>query len=99
MLDLSHMIMCCVQVRSDSPDAGYPRQYPLATFVASLLTCLAGGILSNLLLGLPLLNDLNNGTLYLSMLVASWYLVFYSPFDVFHRLCTSTLALKLPLCI
>lgn len=93
------MILCCVQVRCDSPDAGYSRQFPLATFMASLLTCLAGGILSNLLLGLPLLNDLNNGTLYLTMLITSWYLVFYSPFDVFYRLCTSNLALKLPLSI
>ena len=99
MLDLSHMILCCVQVRYDSPDAGYSRQFPLATFMASLITCLAGGILSNLLLGLPLLNDLNNGTLFLSMLMVSWYLVFYSPFDVFYRLCTSNLALKLPLSI
>ncbi len=99
MLDLSHIILCCLQVRNDCPDPGFSRRYPLSTLVASAVTCLAGGLVSNFLLGLPLISDVAQNSFNLLLIFSCWYLVFFSPFDVFYGLGSSCFGLRLPLVI
>lgn len=58
--------------------------HPMSSWVSSILTCFAGTILANFLLGnsliLPLLD-----TQQISILSAIWYLVFFCPLDLFTK--------------
>ena len=99
LLDLSHVILCCLQVRNECPDLAYSRRYPVATLFACTITSLAGSFIANLLLGLPLIADIAQNTHTFLLILSCWYLVFYSPFDICYRVCNSYLALKLPLSI
>ena len=99
LLEFSHVVLSCLQVRNECPDLAYSRRYPVATLFACTITCLAGGLISNLLLGLPLIADLAQNAHMALLIVSCWYLVFYSPLDICYRLFNSNLALKLPLSI
>ena len=54
------------------------RSRPLASLASVLLSCVAGSIFTNLLLGLPVAAAFKSET-YLLMIIASWAGVFYCP--------------------
>ena len=54
------------------------RNRPLASLTSVILSCVAGSIPTNLLLGLPVAAAFKSET-YLLMIIAAWAGVFYSP--------------------
>ena len=54
------------------------RTRPLASLASVLISCVAGSIFTNLLLGLPVAAAFKSET-YLLMIIASWAGVFYCP--------------------
>lgn len=67
----------------------FARQHPLSCLLLALLYNYPGALLANLLLAKPLLSFLLiSHTLYATLL--AWYLVFYSPQDLFYRLIMSS---------
>ena len=54
------------------------RTRPLASLASVLLSCVAGSILTNLLLGIPVAAAFKSET-YLLMIIASWAGVFFCP--------------------
>ncbi len=73
----------------------FARTNPLACYVLTVIYTLCGAIVSSLFLGEPLLAVFANPPMMGSM-TASWYLVFYAPFDVFVA-AIDTLRLRVPL--
>ncbi|XP_041358596.1 trimeric intracellular cation channel type 1B.1-like [Gigantopelta aegis] len=96
--DIAHYALMCMAVRDDMPQVQghqqsaqpFYRKHPLSTWVSCMLTCFAGGIIANVLLGEPAIAPFKD---HKNLMVASivWYLVFYSPFDIVYKL-----AKKLP---
>merc|ERR1712179_215332 len=88
--DLVHCILCCIAVRDElekgSLGLAFSRKNPLATYISCMLTCFAGGLICNPLLGEPVLGALKNQQLVL-MATVVWYLTFYCPFDYHVNFC------------
>lgn len=86
--DIANYALSCIHVRDDmNPNfLMVSRKHPFACWISSMLSCFAGYIVSNLLLGeMPLAPFKNAENVALASLV--WYLIFYSPFDVTYKLC------------
>ncbi|XP_063962291.1 trimeric intracellular cation channel type 1B.1-like [Lytechinus pictus] len=88
--DVAHYIMMILALRRDAGDGfvSLAENNPLACWVCSMLSCFAGYILSNALLGQSLLAPF---AYHLKIGIATivWYLIFYSPADMFYKLVTS----------
>ena len=54
------------------------RNHPLASLTSVILSCVAGSIFTNLLLGIPVAAAFKSET-YLLMIIAAWAGVFFSP--------------------
>jgi hypothetical protein len=91
--DLAHFICCARIVRKDA-EPEFARKQPLASCVATLVACYAGGILTNLFLGKPVLAAFERQDKIL-LAVTVWACVNFSPRDSFHRLCSSPLNLHI----
>ncbi|XP_078608300.1 trimeric intracellular cation channel type B-A-like isoform X1 [Branchiostoma floridae x Branchiostoma japonicum] len=87
LFEIAHYILMCQAVRSDSGGLTLSRKHPLANWVCCMLMCSAGGFISSLLLGLPLIGPLSK-TPNVLLASAIWYLEFYAPFDLFHKAVT-----------
>lgn len=77
----------CLSVRQDlGVDAiSFSRKHPFSCWLSCMLMSFAGSFLSCFLLGEPVITPLKrHDDVLLGSLV--WYLVFYSPFDVFFKL-------------
>ncbi|CAH1270106.1 trimeric intracellular cation channel type B-A-like isoform X1 [Branchiostoma lanceolatum] len=98
LFEIAHYILMCQAVRSDSGGLTLSRKHPLANWVCCMLMCSAGGFISSLLLGLPLIGPLSK-TPNVLLASAIWYVVFYAPFDVFHKVVTFPPVLMLVYCV
>ena len=84
-----HCILMCTALRSSTLGSDrwrqFSRTHPLSCLMLALVYIFPGGILANLVHGDPLLAFMRLGwNLYSSLLV--WYLVFYSPADLFFKM-------------
>ncbi|KAI0978162.1 hypothetical protein GJ496_007549 [Pomphorhynchus laevis] len=92
LFHICHCILTIEGLRSDLVQHQQPgkecfyRQHPLSCWFSSILSCFAGSMIANALLGEGILNDLKNNTSVIIICVI-WYLIFYFPFDLFHKFC------------
>lgn len=86
--DMAHCIITCLYLREDLA-AGthvFSRKHPLSCWASCMLSIFGGVILSNFLLGEPVLAPFKS-TNYLLLASLAWYLTFYTPFDCGYKLC------------
>jgi len=88
-LEFAHATLCILHLREDIHHTGggvnFARAHPLVTWLSSMVTTFAGLILVSLMCGEPLAGALSSlESLTLASVV--WYLVFYSPGDIFLTL-------------
>lgn len=72
-------------IRNDSYPEEFSRDHPFASYISTMVACFAGNIMSNALLGLPIVDPWSDTQLVI-MASIMWYLINYSPFDVFHKI-------------
>lgn len=87
--DIANYILYCLAVREDiqlhqSATPNFHKRHPFATYVSSMLLCFGSGMIAHLILGEPLLSDFKSHQ-GLALASVCWYLVFFSPFDVFYK--------------
>ncbi|CAH0695783.1 unnamed protein product [Spodoptera exigua] len=84
--DIAHSLLCALAVREDlgSGAQAFSRKHPLSCWLSTMLVIFAGGMVVNGLLGEPMLAPLKN-TPQLIIGTVTWYLVFYTPFDVGYK--------------
>ncbi|XP_071953674.1 trimeric intracellular cation channel type 1B.1-like [Antedon mediterranea] len=90
VLDIAHFMLMVLVTREDiGHGSSFPKSNPLVCYMCSMLTCFAGGILTNLLLGAPLMQPFANTQAVITATIV-WYLVFYSPGDFFYKMIITT---------
>ncbi|KAL4702006.1 hypothetical protein ACJJTC_010892 [Scirpophaga incertulas] len=84
--DIAHSLLCALAVREDlgSGAQAFSRKHPLSCWLSTMLVIFAGGMVVNGLLGEPILAPLKN-TPQLVIGTVTWYIVFYTPFDVGYK--------------
>ncbi|XP_034835318.1 trimeric intracellular cation channel type 1B.1 [Maniola hyperantus] len=84
--DIAHSLLCALAVREDlgAGAQAFSRKHPLACWLSTMLVIFAGGMVVNGLLGEPILAPLKN-TPQLVIGTVTWYVVFYTPFDVGYK--------------
>jgi len=88
--DIAHYILMCLALKEDinhhQPGGGsnFHKKHPLACYVSSMILCFGGGILAHFILGEPILEDFKSHQ-NLALATSCWYIVFYSPFDIFYK--------------
>ncbi|XP_038211590.1 trimeric intracellular cation channel type 1B.1 [Zerene cesonia] len=84
--DIAHSLLCALAVREDlgSGAQAFSRKHPLSCWLSTMLVIFAGGMVANGLLGEPILAPLKN-TPQLIIGTITWYVVFYTPFDVGYK--------------
>ncbi|XKL59408.1 hypothetical protein PGB90_000424 [Kerria lacca] len=85
--DIAHTVLCALAVREDLGQGGqaFSRKHPLSCWLSTMLVVFAGGMVSNGLLGEPVLAPLKNNQQVLVATIA-WYIVFYMPFDIGYKI-------------
>ncbi|XP_050331255.1 trimeric intracellular cation channel type 1B.1-like [Bactrocera neohumeralis] len=85
--DIANSLLAALAVREDlgSNAQSFSRKHPLACWLSTMLVIFAGGMVSNALLGEPILAPLKN-TPQLFVSTVAWYLVFYTPFDIGYKI-------------
>lgn len=88
---IPHCIMMSLALRNTLGGnwQGFSRQHPMSCFILAILYTFPGGILATAMLAQPVLSFMLNTPFVLAMM-GSWYLVFYSPNDLFFQLVTKT---------
>jgi len=88
-LEVAHATLCILHLKEDIHHTGggvnFGRAHPLVTWISSMVTTFAGLILVSLMCGEPLAGALSSLE-SLTLASAVWYLIFYSPGDVFLTL-------------
>ncbi|CAL4121238.1 unnamed protein product [Meganyctiphanes norvegica] len=86
--NIVHCLLSCVAIRDDLGAKAIPfsRKHPLATWLACMVAVFAGGLVCAPLLGKPILSAIDDNQMILFGTI-SWYLVFYTPFDLTITLC------------
>lgn len=84
--DIAHSLLCALAVREDlgAGAQAFSRKHPLSCWLSTMLVIFAGGMVVNGLLGEPILAPLKN-TPQLIIGTVTWYIVFYTPFDVGYK--------------
>ncbi|KAJ0174216.1 hypothetical protein K1T71_010362 [Dendrolimus kikuchii] len=84
--DIAHSLLCALAVREDlgAGAQAFSRKHPLSCWLSTMLVIFAGGMVVNGLLGEPILAPLKN-TPQLVIGTVTWYIVFYTPFDVGYK--------------
>ncbi|XP_028177572.1 trimeric intracellular cation channel type 1B.1 [Ostrinia nubilalis] len=84
--DIAHSLLCALAVREDlgAGAQAFSRKHPLSCWLSTMLVIFAGGMVVNGLLGEPMLAPLKN-TPQLVIGTVTWYIVFYTPFDVGYK--------------
>ncbi|CAH0401325.1 unnamed protein product [Chilo suppressalis] len=84
--DIAHSLLCALAVREDlgAGAQAFSRKHPLSCWLSTMLMIFAGGMVVNGLLGEPILAPLKN-TPQLVIGTVTWYIVFYTPFDVGYK--------------
>lgn len=84
VLQCVHYTIMTLKLRMAEGSVSFAYSHPMSSWVSSILTCFAGTILANFLLGnsliLPLLD-----TQQIAIISAIWYLVFFCPLDLFTK--------------
>ncbi|XP_022105494.1 trimeric intracellular cation channel type 1B.1-like [Acanthaster planci] len=90
VFEVAHYILMIQAVRQDlREDTKHLAQTnPLVCWFCSMLSSFAGGILTNFLLGQPILAAFNNH-INIGLATIVWYLIFYCPGDFFFKLVSS----------
>ncbi|CAH3036596.1 unnamed protein product [Porites lobata] len=85
VLQCAHYTIMCLKLRMEAGSLSFAYTHPMSCWVSSILTCFAGTIMANFLLGnaliLPLL-DMKQ----IAILTVIWYLVFFGPLDLFTKI-------------
>ncbi|CAH8437506.1 unnamed protein product [Dicrocoelium dendriticum] len=87
--DVCHYILMSTAVKEDTPQSGSPhfsRRHPFSCWLATMLMCFGGTILSSFICGSPLFLCFDNFRDVFTA-TAVWYLLNYFPFDVLYRTC------------
>ncbi|XP_002734501.1 trimeric intracellular cation channel type 1B.1-like [Saccoglossus kowalevskii] len=84
LFDIAHYILMIAAVRKDA-GIEFSRKNPLACWLCSLLSSFAGGVIANFLLAQPILGAFES-PVNIATATIVWYLVFYSPYDLFHKI-------------
>lgn len=85
--DIAHCVICCLYAREDIGTGAlqFSRKHPFANWLSCMLTIFAGGLLTNALLGEPILAVFKNNQMLL-LATGVWYVIYYSPFDVGYKI-------------
>jgi len=81
-----HYTLVTLSLRARSGSRDYAKSHPFASWFVCLVSCLGGALISAFLLGKSTLNVfyLNNTNLIYITIV--WYLVMFSPGDIFYKI-------------
>ena len=92
-----HTVTMSLLLRAQLGDGwrDFSRRHPLSCFAVNVLYVFSGAVVGALVLGEPLLEFFSNAPL-VAAAAASWYLVFYAPFDALAA-AVSALRLRVPL--
>ncbi|XGW07450.1 hypothetical protein V3C99_010546 [Haemonchus contortus] len=85
--DIAHYLLMCEHVRWElgTSAIAFSRRHPFSCWLSSMLMCFAGGLLACFLLGEPVITPFRrHDDVVLASIV--WYSVFYSPFDLVHKM-------------
>ncbi|CAH8624205.1 unnamed protein product [Schistosoma guineensis] len=97
--DIANYILMSISVKEDTPQSGsvsFSRRHPFSCWLATMLMCFGGAILSNFITGSPLFECFDDTISVLTATVV-WYLINYFPFDLLYRLC-KILPIRLLVC-
>nr|CAH8871530.1 unnamed protein product [Trichobilharzia regenti] len=108
--DIANYILMSIAVKEDTPQSGFlpfdffnllgsvsfSRRHPFSCWLATMLMCFGGAILSNFICGSPLFECFDDTTSVLTATIV-WYLINYLPFDLLYRLC-KVLPVRLLVC-
>ncbi|XP_074598637.1 trimeric intracellular cation channel type 1B.1-like isoform X2 [Brevipalpus obovatus] len=86
--EMAHAIISCIYIRDDLAAGShqFSRKHPFSCWVSSMINIFAGGLLSNFLLGEPIIDVFKNHN-QVMLASAVWYMIFYSPFDIIYKIC------------
>ncbi|GAA48060.1 trimeric intracellular cation channel type B-A [Clonorchis sinensis] len=87
--DVCNYILMSMAVKEDTPQSGstaFSRRHPFSCWLATMLMCFGGAILSSFICGAPLFVCFDDTRGVLTATVV-WYLINYFPFDLVYRLC------------
>ncbi|XP_063707694.1 trimeric intracellular cation channel type 1B.1 [Culicoides brevitarsis] len=84
--DVAHSLLCALSVKEDLGSGAhqFSRKHPLSTWLSTMLVVFAGGMVTNGLLGEPILAPLKD-TPQVIVATLCWYIVFYTPFDIGYK--------------
>jgi len=84
--DVAHYILMITAVREElgQNQTLFSRRHPLSCWLSSIVVCFAGSFLANFLLGEPVVAPFKKHD-DIILATAVWYLIFYSPFDLFYK--------------
>ncbi|KAF8567236.1 hypothetical protein P879_05454 [Paragonimus westermani] len=87
--DVCHFVLMSIAVKEDTPQSGstnFSRRHPFSCWLATMLMCFGGAILSSFICGAPLLLCFDDTRAVLTATIV-WYLINYFPFDLIYRIC------------
>jgi len=88
MFELAHFLITTAKIRSEF-GLEVSRSSPLSSLLSVVISCVAGSLLTNMLLGLPVADAFKNET-NLVMILIVWLAIFYCPNDVVYKLVNMT---------
>ncbi|TNN19974.1 Trimeric intracellular cation channel type 1B isoform 2 [Schistosoma japonicum] len=87
--DIANYILMSISVKEDTPQSGsvsFSRRHPFSCWLATMLMCFGGAILSSFITGSPLFECFDDTVSVLTATIV-WYLINYFPFDLIYRFC------------
>ncbi|RUS84258.1 hypothetical protein EGW08_008010 [Elysia chlorotica] len=83
----AHFCIACLTIREDSNDLGpkFHQNHPMASWVSSVLTSLAGVFVTNFLFGTAVVDIVKEDKLIVVVTVI-WYFMNYGPYDLLFKL-------------
>lgn len=84
---VAHFCIACLLIREDSKDLGpkFTQNHPMASWVSSIVTSLAGVFVTNFLFG-PAVVDIIKEDKLIIVVTIIWYFMNYGPFDLLYKL-------------
>ncbi|KAK3763632.1 hypothetical protein RRG08_057052 [Elysia crispata] len=83
---MAHFCIACLMIREDSKDLGpkFHQNHPMASWVSSVLTSLAGVFVTNFLFGTAVVDIIKEDKLIIVVTII-WYFMNYGPFDLLFK--------------
>ncbi|GFR62929.1 trimeric intracellular cation channel type B-A [Elysia marginata] len=84
---MAHFSIACLMIREDSKDLGpkFRQNHPMASWVSSILTSLAGVFVTNFLFGTAVVDIIKEDKLIIVVTII-WYFMNYGPFDLLFKI-------------